>query len=77
MDGCTELPAIVAGRNELDAGFDAIMGLETGGLGEIIPIMGLGAEFAKAIATLLTGNCCDIVREPGFPSRVAIICARS
>lgn len=72
---CTELPAIVAGMKEPEVGFNAIIGLETGGLKDVMPIKVLDTEFGTVIPTLLAGKDCDIGRaeEADMPSRVAII----
>lgn len=59
---------------------DVPIGLEIGGLWEIMLIGGLGTELAKFVAILLAGNDgCGIAldEEAGKPSRAAIICARS
>lgn len=80
LEGGIEFPPTVAGTNRLEGGpaVEAITGLEIGGLCEVImPIGGLCAEWAKAIAALLTGNdccCIGLAEEADMPSLAAIIC---
>lgn len=50
-------------------------GPDVGGLWEVMPIGGLGTEFAKFMAILLAGNDGAMTRDDvaGKPSRAAII----
>lgn len=60
-------------------GGTAPMGLDMGGLCEVIISGGLGTAFVAFVAILFVGIADGIPldEEPGKPSRAAIICARS
>lgn len=80
LDGRIGPPAKVADENWFKGvGATAPMGLDMGGLWEVIIRGGLGTEFAIFMAILLVGIADGIPldEEPGKPSRAAIICARS
>lgn len=51
-----ELPVIIADVKEPEVGFDAIIGLEIGGLKDGMPIKALDTEFGTFIPTLLGGK---------------------
>lgn len=75
----TELPVAFPVNIVLEVGFGGIIGLETGGRREFMPIKVLDAALGKAADALLGGRFCDARRaDPGgIPNRVAIICALS
>ena len=78
LGGHIELPANVVAENWFDGvGAAAPIGLDIGGLWEVMPSVGLGTEFAIFMAILLAGIDGMPLDEPGKPRRDAIIWARS
>lgn len=79
LGGRIELPATVLDTSVFNEEGAIIMGLDIGGLWEVMPIGGLGTEVGKLIPGLLIGNdgAVGLDEEPAKPSRAAIICARS
>lgn len=79
LGGLIELPAKAVGENWFEVGAVGPMGLDIGGLREVMFSGGLGTEFATFMAILLAGidDGIGLDEEPGKPRRAAIICARS
>lgn len=78
LGGRSELPANVVAENWFEVRATAPVGLDIGGLWEVMPSGGLGLEFAIFMAILLAGIDDGMpLDEPGKPRRDAIIWARS
>lgn len=70
---------VVEGSGTEGLGTAGPMGLDIGGLWEIVPNGGLGTAFAMFMGILLVGKDGGIAldEEEGMPSLAAMICARS
>lgn len=70
---------VVDGNGTEGLGTAGPMGLDIGGLWEVMLVGGLGSEFAKFMAILLVAEFGGIAldEEGGIPSLAAMICALS